>query len=782
MKLSAEEKKRAGAPVCLGAALEYAAAGLPVLVLWWPIWTADGVRCACKNPKCASVGKHPITQHGLKDATTDQDQVRKWFKRWPDANLGILTDGLFVADADPRHGGDESLAQLVAGHGPLVTRRQLTGLFEGKRGEHLIFRQNGTAVRNGKIAQGLDRKADGGYIVAAPSLHASGVRYEMDDHPIEPVPGWLETLANDPGEATRPTLADLLAKPPKGPDSGRNDWLTRVAGHLARTHRDDRGAYEAGCWDAYELVDPQSFPKTEAEKTVDSIWGREQAKPRRPVIDASGPAHRPAKEAWDLLTSANDPPWLFRSGGVPSRLETGDDGQPQLVLLTQSRMAFELASIVQWQKANPKGELFECDPPTPVVQRVLATPDLPLPVLERLVGAPIFAADGSLHSKPGYHPGTRCLFVAAPGFVVPEPPPNPSQAEVSEAKRRFDELVCDFPFANDSAKAHALALFLLPFCRELIPGPTPLHLFDKPAPGTGAGLLTEVLLVPALGFPPPSMTECRDEDEWRKRITAKFASGAAVVLLDNLTGRLHSAALSAALTQPVWEDRILGHTQVGRWRVRCIWAATANNLQLDTDLARRTVRIRLDARLDRPWLRTGFRHNLPSYAYQQRPELVWAALTMVQAWLRADRPTGTQVLGTYESWAGTLGGILDVLRVPGFLGDLEQMWEDADSDMAARLWLVQRWYEASRFTGVPVSSLARLCEADLDCPLDLGDKATQHGTRTRLGQVLAAMRDQHYTLEDGVVVRVERGHKSHGNFLWRLVGQEPLPLGGGSPL
>ena len=52
----------------------------------------------------------------------DADEISDWFRRWPDANIGIVTgavSGLVVLDIDPRHGGEESLGRWEAEHGPL---------------------------------------------------------------------------------------------------------------------------------------------------------------------------------------------------------------------------------------------------------------------------------------------------------------------------------------------------------------------------------------------------------------------------------------------------------------------------------------------------------------------------------------------------------------------------------------------------------------------------------------------------------------------------------------
>ena len=115
----------------LAAALEYAALGWPVL----PIFEIrDAGQCACGDPRCESPGKHPVGRlvpRGLKQATTDPEVIHRWFNAAPTANLAVAAGvkaGIVVIDVDPRHGGDESLANLEAEHGTLPdTILQLTG-------------------------------------------------------------------------------------------------------------------------------------------------------------------------------------------------------------------------------------------------------------------------------------------------------------------------------------------------------------------------------------------------------------------------------------------------------------------------------------------------------------------------------------------------------------------------------------------------------------------------------------------------------------------------------
>ena len=112
-------------------------------------------------------GKRPYTEHGFKDATTDEEQIRAWGKRWPNARVGIDLEraGMMVLDVDPRHGGDVALEQLVTEHGLLP--HTWCALTPGG-GQHHSFR-NRDGLRSCKITPGIEIKAVGGYVIVPPS-------------------------------------------------------------------------------------------------------------------------------------------------------------------------------------------------------------------------------------------------------------------------------------------------------------------------------------------------------------------------------------------------------------------------------------------------------------------------------------------------------------------------------------------------------------------------------------------------------------------------------------
>lgn len=171
-------------------ALQYAERGWYV----FPVHSMHGDKCSCGR-MCGRPGKHPRTQNGWKDATLSPDTIEKWWRQWPDANIGVACgpSGLLVVDVDPRNNGDETFADLETRHGVLPpTRTALTG----GGGQHYFFDVTGVDGKfKGRIlGQGVELQASGQYVVVPPSNHASGRVYGWDaGQPTEVAfpPSWM---------------------------------------------------------------------------------------------------------------------------------------------------------------------------------------------------------------------------------------------------------------------------------------------------------------------------------------------------------------------------------------------------------------------------------------------------------------------------------------------------------------------------------------------------------------------------------------------------------------
>lgn len=253
---------------------------------------------------------------GAHDGTTDPDLIKSWWTRWPSAGIGAnLGDDRIAIDIDVNHGGSR-LASLPD------TRTHISG--RGNGNIHLIYRlepgSSGTSIKSGThvFGPGIDvRSGFGSYIVMPPTAHEeTGVPYTIDrasgpEHVLtdEEVAAIYEEAGitapaasrgaskglsvvqggkshKRPMESSNTTLAGLLADPPL--TGGRNDWLARVCGHLAKIHRAKEDLY----WTyarkhAAEIVPPLS--DAEVEKTAQSIWDREtENHPERLLTEENG--------------------------------------------------------------------------------------------------------------------------------------------------------------------------------------------------------------------------------------------------------------------------------------------------------------------------------------------------------------------------------------------------------------------------------------------------------------------------------------------------------------
>jgi hypothetical protein len=173
------------------AALDYTRSGFGVFPLHTPI---NGV-CDCpRGPECGSPGKHPRTLNGLKDASRDEMQVRRWWKTYTIANIGLaVPDGYVVVDVDGPE-GQEALRDTD--RALPATAIQTTG-----RGAHYLYRTLDRIPPRSNLMPKVDLRGPGSYIVAAPSVHASGACYSwavpLDQ--VDVAPRWLEEVGKRSG-------------------------------------------------------------------------------------------------------------------------------------------------------------------------------------------------------------------------------------------------------------------------------------------------------------------------------------------------------------------------------------------------------------------------------------------------------------------------------------------------------------------------------------------------------------------------------------------------------
>ena len=236
-------------------------------------WSVIPIECRGKRPLI----RWQVYQY----RRVDPAEMAEWFRRWPDANIGVVTgmvSNLVVLDLDPRHGADASLEQLEREHGPFAETVEAR---TGGGGRHLYFAHSGQILRNRVgIAPGVDLRGDGGYVVAPPSVHACGESYRWERSPhvscLTPLPEWL--LRAEPDDRThrghplnhwRRLLREGVA------EGERNNTIASLAGHLLWHGVDPEVTAELLLsWNVTRCRPPLDYE--EVLRTVESIVRRHQ--------------------------------------------------------------------------------------------------------------------------------------------------------------------------------------------------------------------------------------------------------------------------------------------------------------------------------------------------------------------------------------------------------------------------------------------------------------------------------------------------------------------------
>lgn len=204
-------------------AFDYAHRGWKV----FPLHTAKNKECSCGNQTCSSAAKHPRIKEWQKTCSNEPQQIKDWWEKWPDANIGLATgssSNLVVLDIDPRHGGRESIQEMVKKFGMLP--KTMTSS-TGGGGYHMFFKEPAIKITNrANVLPGIDVRGEGGYVVAPPSFHQSGLQYswtkELKDSIITELPDWMLELFLQRNRTN------------ESAEGGRNNFLTREAGKLRR--------------------------------------------------------------------------------------------------------------------------------------------------------------------------------------------------------------------------------------------------------------------------------------------------------------------------------------------------------------------------------------------------------------------------------------------------------------------------------------------------------------------------------------------------------------------
>ncbi len=368
----------------LSAALTYGRAGFRVL----PVHdVSDGV-CSCPDPRpngspggkrCPDKGKHPRIGGWQREATGDAAELQRWWDKWPAANVGLAMGGperLIALDVDGG-AGRASLAQLELKHGALPeTLTSRSGRVDG--GEHRLFvvpiEWDLDKIRNraGMLGERLDVRTEGGQIVVAPSMHASGRAYAWTlILPPAELPRWLFDLMTAPKELQRAARAPALTTSParRPPPSGKPHVAAYLAAALDGAARAileaPRGSFNdtanaqayalGGLVGGGALGEDAAFEVLVAA-TIKAGWDEDKRELTegtiRRALQAGAAAPRRIPPPLDLSTPFDDPPRRIKTATEESESDMQDDSSGASPMSPAEALTAQLERIA----ALPKGE------------------------------------------------------------------------------------------------------------------------------------------------------------------------------------------------------------------------------------------------------------------------------------------------------------------------------------------------------------------------------------------------------------------------------------------
>jgi hypothetical protein len=527
---------------------------------------------------------------------------------------------------------------------------------------------------------------------------------------------------------TNLAIAALLLR--HWPESGRNDIALGVGGFLARAGKSanmiftiirsiclHRGASEraekhaqtaASCVEAYQAgKETRGYPWVTA--TFDAAMAKALANlvdyrvVQEPVAEDGRPAIK--IEAGKLSVTADKAEEVLIAAGVPFYERSNALVRPiirevdafrgrktkaaQFARIDIVYMRDALGRAASWHRWDKRANRWDpIDVPFDVAATILARAgEWKFPTVAGIATSPTLRPDGTILDRPGYDPATQLLLVDS--LAMPPIPELLTKEDAIAALKLITDLLKEFPFVDDVAKAVAVSAIITPVVRGAFLV-APMHVADAPVAGSGKSYLFDISAAIVSGVLMPVIAAGRNEEETEKRLGAAVQSSQSLICIDNVNGELRGDALAQLIERPRPLVRVLGRSELFEVDARgTTFFANGNNILIAGDLTRRVVRTRLDPKMEQPELKE-FKGDPVAKVLENRGAYVDAALTVVRAYIVSGQPDKKKRLISFEGWSDTVRSAIAWLGMNDPCESMERVRTD-DPERGTLAALLTAW-------------------------------------------------------------------------------------------
>lgn len=365
--------------------------------------------------------------------------------------------------------------------------------------------------------------------------------------------------------------------------------------------------------------------------------------------------------------------------------------------------------------------------------------------VDRIALTPIYE-NGTLYAERGYSKEHRAWLLAPPGCIVRGADKPAAQAALA----RLEDWISEFPFDTTDDRDVALAALLTAAMRASLDH-APGFVVSKPDYGSGASTLCDLINVILTGRPAAVISAGQGKIELDKHIDGALLAGLSSLVIDNVADgeAFNSQVLAQVLTQQSREVRALGRSDVSTVPCMQMVLVNGNNIRVVDDLARRFLRIHLDAKCESPHKRAFKRPQLIEQAQRERAGILSDAYTIVAAYEAVRERIELPPFASFTNWAQYVAAPLMWLGKTNPMASQKKI-ESEDEKRVGLAGVMEAWAalfgERAVTVGEVLEDSFEPLESDKRRALKeglqefAGERGTSNLSNKRLGKWLAAVK------------------------------------------